>query len=84
MFITNFYYQQYWSLIKVFLFNFSFAHFLAICLILMATIDDSTNWMIKKGIDDNQWYERYAWSYYWATTIMLTVGFGDIAATNYK
>jgi len=23
--------------------------------------------------------EQYVWAYYWATTIMLTVGFGDIA-----
>lgn len=28
------------------------------------------------------WFECYVWGYYWGTTIMLTVGFGDIAATN--
>lgn len=44
-FIHNFYKEQYWSLIKVFLFNFSFAHILAICLILMARIDENDNWM---------------------------------------
>ena len=27
---------------------------------------------------------QYAWLYYWATTIMLTVGFGDLDATNYQ
>jgi hypothetical protein len=30
------------------------------------------------------WFEKYAWSYYWATTMMLTVGFGDLAATTYQ
>ena len=30
------------------------------------------------------WYEKYSWAYYWGTTIMLTVGFGDIAVVNYK
>ena len=38
-FIQNFYKEQYWSLIKVFLFNFSFAHILAIFLILMARLN---------------------------------------------
>jgi hypothetical protein len=23
------------------------------------------------------------WAYYWATTIMMTIGFGDITATNH-
>lgn len=39
---------------------------------------------MKIGALDAPWYERYAWSYYGGTTIMLTVGFGDIAAGNYK
>jgi hypothetical protein len=28
------------------------------------------------------WSEKYIWGYYWATTIMLTVGFGDITPRN--
>lgn len=30
------------------------------------------------------WYEQYIWSYYWGTTIMLTIGFGDIVPVCYK
>ncbi len=33
-------------------------------------------------ITDNPWTDKYIWGYYWGTTIMLTVGFGDISATN--
>ena len=47
----------------------------------MANIDDKSNWMTKKGINDSEWYEQYIWSYYWANTIMLTVGFDDMVAT---
>jgi hypothetical protein len=47
----------------------------------MANIDDNNNWMIKKNIIYQTWSSKYIWSYYWGTTIMLTVGFGDLAAT---
>jgi hypothetical protein len=40
--------------------------------------------MHLKNIENAPWYEQYSWAYYWGTTIMLTVGFGDIAAANYK
>lgn len=40
------------------------------------------SWMKQKGINDAVWSEKYIWAYYWATTIMLTVGFGDLTATN--
>jgi hypothetical protein len=47
-------------LIKVFLFNFCFAHILAIFLATMTNLSDPTkgeiNWMIKKGIQDSPWF----------------------------
>lgn len=36
--ISNCFREQYWQLVKVFFFNFLFAHFLAIVLLLMANI----------------------------------------------
>lgn len=40
--------------------------------------------MVKKGIEDATWNEKYIWSYYWSTTIMLTIGFGDIVPACYQ
>ena len=83
-FIKNLYIEQYWSLIKTLIFNFAFAHIICILLNAMARLSPGANWMIAKGIENSPWLEKYSWSYYWANTIMLTVGFGDIVATNYK
>ena len=66
------------------LLNFCFAHLLAILLSVMADISPRDNWMTVKNIYHAEWYEQYIWAYYWGTNIMLTVGFGDIAASNYK
>jgi hypothetical protein len=66
------------------LFNFCFAHILAITLTAMVAISPHQNWMTVKDIANAEWFEKYIWSYYWGTNIMLTVGFGDIAASNYK
>lgn len=63
--------------------NFSFAHILALVLNSMSLLDEN-NWISSHGLTMAPWYERYVWGYYWATTTMLTVGFGDFAATNYK
>lgn len=41
------------------------------------------NWLTKVNALHAPWYEKYAWAYYWGTTTMLTVGYGDLAATNY-
>lgn len=83
-FIRNYHNEQYWSLIKVFLFNFCFAHILAIALTAMANLDPADNWLITHKLDDAVWYERYVWAYYWGTNVMLTVGFGDFVATTYQ
>lgn len=50
----------------------------------MSWIDQDNNWMKSRHIEHSPWVEQYSWAYYWSTTIMLTVGFGDFAAVNYK
>jgi hypothetical protein len=50
----------------------------------MANINyNNTSWHTVKGIQNSMWFEKYTWAYYWGTTIMLTIGFGDIVATTY-
>lgn len=50
----------------------------------MATLNDDVNWYDKIGIADQIWLYKYIWGYYWGTTIMLTVGFGDVSAANHQ
>ena len=50
----------------------------------MAKFDENNNWLIQKSLHHHMWYEQYIWAYYWGTTIMLTVGFGDINASTTK
>lgn len=38
--------------------------------------------MTPKNIGLMRWSDQYVWAYYWATTVMLTVGFGDIVPQN--
>lgn len=75
--------ELYYGLIKVFLLNFSIGHVLSIFLNLMAGLSpDGQNWYQKVNIVEEPWFSKYIWGYYWGTNIMLTVGFGDISATN--
>ena len=50
----------------------------------MAQLDPADNWYRAKGISGQEWFPKYIWSYYWGVNIMLTVGFGDLAATNHR
>ena len=50
----------------------------------MAKIDVGNGWYQAKGIVDAGWFPRYIWAYYWGVNIMLSVGFGDLAAANYQ
>jgi hypothetical protein len=50
----------------------------------MANVSPNNNWIIQKGLESAEWYEKYIWSYYWSTTTMLTIGFGDITPNSYQ
>ena len=50
----------------------------------MANVSPDQNWITQKGLENAGWYEKYVWSYYWSTTIMLTIGFGDITPSCYQ
>lgn len=84
IFITNFTREQYMGLLSILVMNVCFAHILSIVLNGMTIFSPDNNWLTQKQIMDRPWYERYVWGYYWGTTVMLTVGFGDIAATNFQ
>lgn len=76
--------EQYFKLSKLVIFNFIFAHFIASMLIAMSKLDNTVNWMVSSKIYHEEWYVQYMWSYYWATTIMMTVGFGDFLPITFK
>lgn len=80
--IQNCYNEEYWKLVKVFLFNFIFAHGVCLILIMIAEMDPQHNWLKSNNLHHLSWIERYIWAYYWAANIMLTVGFGDIHAVS--
>lgn len=81
---TNSRREQQWGLVLVFIVNFFFAHILSISLNSMAYLGTNDNWWIRRGIDTEMWYVKYVWGYYWGINIMLTVGFGDLVATNWQ
>lgn len=50
----------------------------------MAYLSESDNWLVVRKLDQAEWHIKYIWGVYWGTTMMLTVGFGDLAASNYQ
>jgi len=63
---------------------------MVIVLLAISFLDPEKNWIVLKLeltgylTEDRPWLELYLWTYYWACTIMMTVGFGDISAVTYK
>ncbi len=82
MYITTFNREQYWGIFLVFIFNFTMAHLFALLLNSAIMLREDSNWLMLKGLKEKAWFIRYVWGYYWGTTTMLTIGFGDFVATN--
>ena len=49
-FIENYYKERYWSLMKVFLFNFCFAHMLAVLLVAMSRPNPAGSWLAVRDL----------------------------------
>lgn len=81
--MTNSRMDQYYKLFHLIIFNLIFAHFIASILLAMTALDRSNNWMVKHELTFEPWYVQYFWSYYWAATTMMTVGFGDFSPVTY-
>lgn len=68
----------------MFILNFVFAHFSCIILIIMAYLNPTDNWIIHHELQGVSTVELYVWAYYWAVTIMISLGFGDFTPIVYQ
>ena len=77
--------KHYFSLLRLLLFNVFIAHLIATILLGLGSWqeDSGNSWMFKYNniADSNRWV-KYLYSFYWAVTIIVTVGFGDITVAN--
>ena len=82
-FFTATHHEKYWNLVKVLSLNLVVCHLLACILVAVASIHPEDSWMSTNMINLAPWHEQYIWSYYFGTTIILTIGFGDLHPGNY-
>jgi hypothetical protein len=62
------------------------AHSFAILLIVIVSDAVVPNWMAAVNLTRHQhnWWTAYLYAFYWSTTMMMTIGFGDLLPKNTK
>ena len=73
------------DLINLIFFSFYILHVFACFWYYIATISegiDSKNWLIANNLQDESLTTKYFYAFYWSSVTIMTVGYGDIAATN--
>lgn len=68
-------------MIKFFAMTILSVHVLSCLWITMAKIDEENNWLVGR-FDEMSSLKIYIISFYFVTTTITTVGYGDISATN--
>jgi hypothetical protein len=68
-----------WKVSKILGLNILMIHIVSTILMAMTHINYGNNWFIKYDLMDSSWHYQYITSYYWATIIVTTIGFGDIS-----
>ncbi|EGR34768.1 hypothetical protein IMG5_002400 [Ichthyophthirius multifiliis] len=70
------------SLMKLFSFIIFFLHLICCLWLYVSFLNPNMNWLSKLQIQDQEWHVKYIYSFYFSTTTLTTVGFGDIQPSN--
>ena len=73
------------DLINLIFFSFYILHVFACFWYYMTTLSEeieSKNWVNTNNLQDESLITKYFYSFYWSSVTIMTVGYGDIVATN--